>query len=677
MAEQNLNIRVSLSGMQSVTNGLRDMQLRISAFSRSLTGTALGLAGVGGLGAALYATIRTGVNFNATLEQARLGIAAVQSAVNPGAFRSFDHAMKVSGGLIDDMKVKARTSKATFEELVESFQALTGPATAAGVPLERQTELITELANAVRGVGLPSFQIMQEARSMLTGNITSDSFLARAIGITSKDLENAQQAGKVYEYLMEKIRAFAEAAKRGENSFDTLASNIKDAFTQAAAAATVPIFEKFKSGMAEMLKADWEQVGQTIGDWISAGMRSWEGGSFDRFIAVNLAAAFEEGVDRLKDILTAFFGLDQGLWVLIQRLLVRMGYGIRSEFLGALKWLASFSTDSAVAKVEGYIKANDASKAEAFAAMGMDPSVGRSNRDELSRMIAEQRGRREARDRSEREVIDLPNQTVQGKKPTEPAKLDPTSFGDTFRLTLAQLQVDWGTWALQTANVFKTVFESSIQSISDGISGLILRTKTWGQALREIGVSILTTVVQSIVEMGVRWVLTRIMMATIGKAIGAAEMAATIGMNSSLAASLSAIWATPAALATTATYGSAAAAAPGIISASIAATKGISLVSQVGGMATGGLTPGRPTLTFVGEEGPEYVINADATRRNRGVLEAINSGAVIRPVSGGDSGSGDPRPVNVNLYFDRQAWVDASRDDIESIAIDALRRERR
>jgi hypothetical protein len=92
---------------------------------------------------------------------------------------------------------------------------------------------------------------------------------------------------------------------------------------------------------------------------------------------------------------------------------------------------------------------------------------------------------------------------------------DPHSFSDQFTSAFTDIQNQWGTWATQLAGTFKEVFNSAISSISNGITGLIMGTKTWGQALQQIGSSIVTSIVQSFVEMVTRWAMTHVLMAGI------------------------------------------------------------------------------------------------------------------------------------------------------------------
>lgn len=230
---------------------------------------------------------------------------------------------------------------------------------------------------------------------------------------------------------------------------------------------------------------------------------------------------------------------------------------------------------------------------------------------------------------------------------------------------IQQTMMQLGSTAQNVAGVISSTLGTAFQTIGNQITGLIMGTKTWGQALQAAGTIILTTLVGAIVQFFVNLAAQSLLNAIFGAALQA-----------SAAAAASAAWAGPAILASIATYGSAAAIAPAAVSTALASAPAIGALGSVAGYAVGGLTPGKPTLAMVGERGPEMVINAEATRRNLSALQAINNGADIGSVSGGGAGGGG-RPVNVNVFFDRAEWLRANQDDIEAIAHDAFRRSAR
>lgn len=278
---------------------------------------------------------------------------------------------------------------------------------------------------------------------------------------------------------------------------------------------------------------------------------------------------------------------------------------------------------------------------------------------------------REQAQPSEQQAIDQQMLGLRGRAGGIQAEMtgmgpSPESFSENFQATVIQLRDQFGSVAQQMAQTFATVFNAAIQSISNGITGLIMGTMSWGQALMSIATTILTTIVQSIVQMGVRWIATQILMATVGKSIAAASVAATVP----IALAQSAVWATPATLATIASYGSAAAAAPGFI----AASQGIVLAQSMAAFREGGYTgDGDPNDVAGLVHRGEFVVPADAVDRiGLATLEAISSGnAEAIPTS-----SQGPSPITLNMgvFDDPRRLSDWARsNEGRTVLVDILR----
>ncbi len=110
---------------------------------------------------------------------------------------------------------------------------------------------------------------------------------------------------------------------------------------------------------------------------------------------------------------------------------------------------------------------------------------------------------------------------VQGQLGGLQTQADPNSVGDQMTLQMTNLQNQWGTMAQQMGQTFADTMNSAVSSISNGITGLIDGTKTWGEALRNIGSTVMRTLIQSIVEMGVKWVVTHVLMEGVSAAFSA------------------------------------------------------------------------------------------------------------------------------------------------------------
>lgn len=192
----------------------------------------------------LKEAVRQGVAFNATLQTSQLGVAAILKQFDQsGELQDFDKALLKAADGIELLKAKAVESPANFKDLVGAFQAVSGAASAANIPLERQVNLVVLMSQALAGLGIRSEQIIQESRALLTGNITEDAMAAKILGITKAQIDQAKEQGQLYEFLTGKLNAFAEAGARSAETYTTALSNLNDIWEQTLAAITKPVFE--------------------------------------------------------------------------------------------------------------------------------------------------------------------------------------------------------------------------------------------------------------------------------------------------------------------------------------------------------------------------------------------------------------------------------------------------
>jgi hypothetical protein len=208
-------------------------------------------------------------------------------------------------------------------------------------------------------------------------------------------------------------------------------------------------------------------------------------------------------------------------------------------------------------------------------------------------------------------------------------KINAKSFSQNFRKTITEIKNSWDSLASQMASAFKNVFQTAVSSISNGITGLIMRTKTWKQALSEIGNTILTSIVSSIVNVGVRWLFEHTMMSAISKWFWA-EDSATAAAASATKTTASTASATAQVAANTAVAGSGAASSQssipyvGPILAVIAMAAIIAAIaSACGAFSEGGYTGdgGKYDAAGIVHKG-EYVMSQETV--NRVGLNSLN-----------------------------------------------------
>lgn len=213
---------------------------------------------------------------------------------------------------------------------------------------------------------------------------------------------------------------------------------------------------------------------------------------------------------------------------------------------------------------------------------------------------------------------------------------------------------------------------SALNSVSENITGLIMRTQTWGDALRNIANTILTSVVGAIVQASVQWIARKLIEVTLGATLQKAALAASIPV----AAGFAALWAGPAALATIASFGGAALAAPASIAGATAMTKVLALANfDVGGYTGPG---GAKEVAGVVHRG-EVVFSQRDVARAGGVSAVENlrvsggmrdgGGSALGESdrsarSGGVVSSADRGEVNMAFFNTRQdaeVWLSSQR----------------
>lgn len=200
----------------------------------SLHGALLGL----GIGAGLTKIIKDGFEFNQTMHDGELAIAAIVQQ-----FGDLDAAAakQVAAGAMQkiiDLEPKVAGS---LTDLVQGFSSTAAAAAGVGISVNQNIDLVGRFANALGKLGLPIDQVGQELRSILSGNIGADSQLAKTLGITNEMASAAKEAGNLYEMLVGKVGQLGEAGDNAATRFSSLQSAVQKAsgafaeglFTQA------------------------------------------------------------------------------------------------------------------------------------------------------------------------------------------------------------------------------------------------------------------------------------------------------------------------------------------------------------------------------------------------------------------------------------------------------------
>lgn len=189
---------------------------------------------------------------------------------------------------------------------------------------------------------------------------------------------------------------------------------------------------------------------------------------------------------------------------------------------------------------------------------------------------------------------------------------------------------NFGNQARDIAGQTQSIFASAFNSISYDITDAIMDGQLSFSTLGDIASNVVREIITGFVRMGVQMALNAALNATLGTAAA--------GQSMILAGTTATAWAPAAAMASLATLGANSVPAAAALTSTTALATSLAVIP---GFATGGYVSGAGTGTsdsiMARLSDGEFVVNAAATKRNRALLEAINSNERVSVAGGSGS----------------------------------------
>lgn len=208
------------------------------------------IGGVGKLGSALAALgvigvlggiVKQGFAFNKSMRDSEIAIAQVLRQFKGLDAQAAKGEAAAAMQQLIDLEPKAAGS---LRDLTGGFLATLAASQSAGLSVQQNIDLVGRFANAMANAALPTEQLSQEMRSIVTANIGADSSLARILGITNEMVNQAREAGTLYQFLTDKIGTLGEAGDSAAVAF----SSLESAIDKAAGALTAGLFSQAVDG---------------------------------------------------------------------------------------------------------------------------------------------------------------------------------------------------------------------------------------------------------------------------------------------------------------------------------------------------------------------------------------------------------------------------------------------
>lgn len=196
-----------------------------------------------GLATAAFSTalITRGLRFNATMKDSEIAISKVLAQFQGLDDTAANTAAAAAMQQLIELEPKAAGSLTT---LIDGFLGTLAASQSAGVSVKENIDLVGRFANAMANANIPTEQLNQEMRSIVTANIGADSTLAKVLSITNEQVKAATEAGTLYDFLVGRIGKLGEAGDSAAVAFSSFSS----AVDQAAGALTSGFFEESING---------------------------------------------------------------------------------------------------------------------------------------------------------------------------------------------------------------------------------------------------------------------------------------------------------------------------------------------------------------------------------------------------------------------------------------------
>jgi hypothetical protein len=329
-------VKAALAGVRSGLEQTNKASQSYHQTLQSLNGTAdhfrSTMAGVIATlgGAQLFAAAGRGaVQFNSTIEQSRIGIAALIRAFAEadGGSVGMAESMQTAADIQKQLQLEGLKTTATYEQLLKALQEGLGPALKAGFNTEQVVKFTSLMTQTAAALSVPMDQLGQEIRSILEGTIDSNSRVAKALGISNEKIKELAASGKLFDYLSTKLRAFGDAGDAMGKTLGGVWSNLIDAVQMALGTSLEKSFTSTTAFLMRVMDAivsiDEEAGTFTFNERIEEALRQVDqaiSAVLDRFSGEELIGMLASFVETMGAIAVAVLGFVTALASLWQEL---------------------------------------------------------------------------------------------------------------------------------------------------------------------------------------------------------------------------------------------------------------------------------------------------------------------------------------------------------------------
>uniref|UniRef100_UPI001475DEBF hypothetical protein n=1 Tax=Campylobacter sp. RM16191 TaxID=1705728 RepID=UPI001475DEBF len=271
MASNEVKIKViidghthSLNAARKDVNELGKSLANTDTVANALKGTfgkiALSLGGVTALGVAVKNVATSGIEASRSFENLKIQLTGLISANSSNVSllgKTLDAHSKWNLGMAESEKILKKLNetnaktKFTLEEIAGAFNMFYATSAGQG-SRDKAVQAMDSIALAAQAVGKNIRDLTPMMDSLATGTVIAASEMGsfmKIVGLSNEELKKANENGKVYDYLIEKLAKFKELSGEAANGYEVALGSLKNELTELNKELSKPIFGALTTGM--------------------------------------------------------------------------------------------------------------------------------------------------------------------------------------------------------------------------------------------------------------------------------------------------------------------------------------------------------------------------------------------------------------------------------------------
>lgn len=240
----------SLSNTDTIANALKGSFGKIAVSLGLLTGAAIKIKDM----------VKSGIEANRVYENLKIqltgliaanasNISSLGNALN--AQQKWSLGLKQSENILKELNVTNQKTKFSLSEIVESFNMFYATS-AKGGDKNKAVLAMDSIALAAQAVGKDLKALTPMMDSLATGTVVAASEMGsfmKITGLTNEELKKANQSGKLYEYLIDKLANFKELSNEAAKSYDVAFGGLKSELSDISKELSRPMFDSITTNI--------------------------------------------------------------------------------------------------------------------------------------------------------------------------------------------------------------------------------------------------------------------------------------------------------------------------------------------------------------------------------------------------------------------------------------------